>query len=507
MQGRCEYAFIEGADCDDGNACTINDTCTAGACTGTPMSCTTPRAPVCLDATHLQTYDNPGVCNGGRCVYTQETITCGAGGCANAACQTDPCANVTCTTPPSVCYDAPGSCSQGSCNYPTNHASCDDGDACTDGDTCSGGVCSGVPKLCNTPDADTCKDASTAAVHDHVGTCAGGACSYAVHYVSCSAGCTAGACNPSGWTSMTSNSNQILYAVWGTGGSSVWATGYNGTALYYNGIQWQARPTPTQVQYDSLLSVSGTSDSNVFAVGTPGQQSFDQYTTSVMRFDGTSWNFIMRIPVGGQYRAACVAAYADNDAFVWGYVFGSSGNEGGALYRVTNGVATLVGGAASLGFGNQSQCGIHVFSPSNILVTGQSQVFKIDTVAKTSTALGTTSVSQGGALWADDPNDVFIISGATVDRWTGGPSWSNLGTGLSGTMSSVWGTAGSRVFGSGWYNSGGTSYGTVLFWNGVGWTVQTLPSGTKTLYGIWASPLPEGRVFAVGNAGTIVTGP
>src|SRR5262249_22276003 len=148
-------------------------------------------------------------------------------------------------------------------------------------------------------------------------------------------------------------------------------------------------------------------------------------------------------------------AYADNDAFVWGYVFGSSGTEGGALYRVTNGVATLVGGAGSLGFGNQSQCGIHVFSPSNIVVTGQSQVFKIDTVAKTSAALGTASVSQSGALWADDPNDVFIISGSTVDRWTGGPSWNNLGTGLSGTMSSVWGTAGNRVFGSGWYNSAG----------------------------------------------------
>jgi hypothetical protein len=49
--------------------------------------------------------------------------------------------------------------------------------------------------------------------------------------------------------------------------------------------------------------------------------------------------------------------------------------------------------------------------------------------------------------------------------------------------------------------------GTVLFWDGLGWTVQTMPAGTKTLQAVWASALPEGRVFAVGINGTIVTGP
>jgi hypothetical protein len=503
--GRCEYAFIEGADCDDGNACTVNDTCTAGACKGTPMVCTTPRAPVCLDASHLQTYDNPGVCNGGRCVYTQETITCGSGGCAGNACQTDPCASVTCDTPPSVCYDAGGTCSQGSCSYPPNHASCDDGDACTDGDTCSGGVCSGSPKLCNTPDPDTCKDANTAAVHDRVGKCGGGACSYAVHYVSCPTGCAAGACKPSGWTTMTSNSNQTLYAVWGTSATSVWAVGNGATALYYNGLQWQARPTPTEVQSDTLVSVNGTSDSNVFAVGTSSNNS--NSGTSVIHFDGTSWSYLGRIPVGGQYRAACVSAYADNDAYVWGYVLGTGGNEGASLYRVTNGAATLVGGATSLGFSNQTECGLHAFSPSNIVATGNLQSYRIDTTAHTSTIIGNVSIGQGGALGADDPNDLFITTGPNVDRWTGGPSWGGLTTGLSGSLAALSGTSGSRVFAAGAANLPGTSVGTVLFWDGVGWTVQSLPSPPTRLLGIWASPLPEGRVFTVGVSGTILTGP
>jgi hypothetical protein len=503
MGGRCEYAFIEGADCDDGNACTINDTCTAGACKGAPMACTTPRAPACLDGTHLQTYDNPGVCNGGRCVYTQETVTCGSGGCANNACQTDPCASITCNTPPSVCYGAAGTCSMGSCSYPPNTASCNDGDACTDGDTCSGGVCAGVPKLCNTPDADTCKDANTATVHDRIGRCTAGTCGYAVHYVSCPAGCTNGACNPSGWTAMTSNSNQSLYSVWGTGPSSVWAVGNGGTALYYNGIQWQSRPTPSQVQGDILRSLSGTSDSNIFAVGVANGLNSQASGTRVLRFDGTSWNFLVSIPtIAAPNRANCVAAYADNDAFVWGVQFASP-DDLGALYRVTNGVATLVMTVGASAFSNQSQCTIQVFSLNNIVATTNSQVLRIDSVAKTATPIGGTYVAQNGILWANNSNDLFAVLGANVLRWNGGATWNNLSTGLSGQLAGVSGTSGSRVFAAG----AAGSTGTVLFWDGLGWTVQTLPAMTPVLNAVWASPLPEGRVFAVGSKGAVVTGP
>jgi hypothetical protein len=505
VQGRCEYDFIEGADCDDGNACTISDTCATGACRGTPMACTTPRAPVCLDATRLQTYDNPGVCNGGRCVYTQQTITCGSGGCAGNACQTDPCANVTCNTPPSVCYDAAGTCSQGSCSYPANRAACNDNDACTDGDTCSGGVCSGVPKLCNTPEPDTCRDANTAAIHDRVGRCSAGACSYAVHYVSCPAGCAAGACNPSGWTSMTSNSNQILMSVWGTSASSVWAAGGGGTALYFDGIRWQARPTPQEVQSETLSSLSGTGDNNIFAVGTSSSSGTG---TSVIRFDGASWSFLARLPIASVYRPACVGAYADNDAFVWGRSSGSGSSDVAALYRLTGGVATFVMSVSAPFFQNQTQCAVRVFSPTDIVVTAHTQVLRIDSVAKTSAAIGTGSLnSQTGALWAAGTNDLFITVAANAQRWTGGATWTNLTTGLNGTLVAISGTSASRLFAAGAAFFPGMTLGTVLFWDGAGWTVEAIPAATPRLYGIWASPLPEGRVFAVGSNGTIVTGP
>ena len=464
---------------------------------------------MCLDATRLQTYDNPGVCNGGRCVYTQQTITCGAGGCASNACQTDPCASVTCNTPPSVCYNAGGTCSQGSCSYPPNTASCDDGDACTDGDKCSGGVCSGAPKLCNTPDPDTCRDASTAVVHDRIGRCSAGTCSYAVHYVSCPAGCAAGACNPSGWTAMTSNSNQSLNSVWGTSASAVWAVGGGGTALFYDGIRWQARPTPQDVQFDTMLSVSGTADDNVFASGL--STSATGSGTSVIRFDGTSWSFLGRVPVGVGYRPSCVGAYADNDVFVWGHTGapgGAARDDTGTLYRVTNGVATLVMTTSVPFFQNLLSCALRVFSPTDIVATGQAQVLRIDSVAKTATPIGgTLSSAQNGALWAHDTNNLFITVGGNAQRWSGGSSWTNLTTGVNSQLLAISGTSTGRVFSAGWAPSGSMQAGTVLFWDGLGWTVEAIPAGTPRLQGVWAAPLPGGQVFAVGVNGTILTGP
>jgi hypothetical protein len=74
-------------------------------------------------------------------------------------------------------------------------------------------------------------------------------------------------------------------------------------------------------------------------------------------------------------------------------------------------------------------------------------------------------------------------------------------------LSAISGTASNRVFAAGQNYTTTANLGTVLFWNGVGWTVQTLPSGMPALNGIWASPLPQGTVFAVGGNGTIMTGP
>jgi len=159
-------------------------------------------------------------------------------------------------------------------------------------------------------------------------------------------------------------------------------------------------------------------------------------------------------------------------------------------------------------FSNLAQCQMRVISPTDIVVTGQAQVLRLDSVAKTATALGSASLSGlTGALWAQDSNNVFITFGTSAQRWAGGPTWTNLNAGLNGTLVAISGTSTGRVFSTGSAVSGSVLVGTVLFWDGLGWTVEAIPAATPRLQGIWAAPLPGGQVFAVGINGTILTGP
>ncbi len=69
------------------------------------------------------------------------------------------------------------------------------------------------------------------------------------------------------WSLQTSPTTEILYSVWGSSDSDVFAVGANGTILHYNGTSWSLQDTPTT---ETLYGVWGSSSSNVFAVGVNG---------------------------------------------------------------------------------------------------------------------------------------------------------------------------------------------------------------------------------------------
>lgn len=160
--GICGYTTVVGA-CNDGDLCTIDDTCSGMTCIGTPMDCTT-----------LDDACNVGTCNAtaGTCeaIATNEGGTCDDGdpctetdlctagvcggtsilGCIN-------CATVVECDDANVCSD--DACVGGACQYVDNTTACDDGDACTTGDTCATGLCvGGAPPVCD--DGDVCTDDS-----------------------------------------------------------------------------------------------------------------------------------------------------------------------------------------------------------------------------------------------------------------------------------------------------------------------------------------------------------
>src|SRR5439155_882599 len=148
--GQCSSpAKPDGAACNDGNACTQTDTCQGGVCTGTnPVTCA--AADQCHDA---------GTCDPATGLCSSPAKPDGAA-CTdgNACTQPDPCQGGVCTGTNPVtcaaadqCHDA-GTCdpATGRCSSPVrpDGSACDDGDACTHDDACEGGACGGVHVLC-----------------------------------------------------------------------------------------------------------------------------------------------------------------------------------------------------------------------------------------------------------------------------------------------------------------------------------------------------------------------
>jgi len=162
------------AACDDGDACTENDTCSGGSCAGSPVNC---------DDGDSCTVDT---CVGGVC---DSALDCNLPGCsADPRC--DLCSGADCDDG-NVCTDDSCDPATGLCVNTDNTAPCDDGNACTSGDTCSGGSCNGTSISCddgnictddscdpvsgcvNTPNTDPCDDGQFCTVGD---ACMGGNC-------------------------------------------------------------------------------------------------------------------------------------------------------------------------------------------------------------------------------------------------------------------------------------------------------------------------------------------
>ena len=160
--GTCSNpAKSEGSACNDGNACTQTDTCVAGVCTGgVPVTCTA------LDQCHDAGVCNVGT---GVCTNPPKTDGTGCND-GDACTLLDSCLAGTCTGgAPVVCTasdqcHSPGTCdpTSGLCSNPAkpNGTTCDDGNACSQVDICSLGTCTGTTPVTCTP-SDQCHSPGT----------------------------------------------------------------------------------------------------------------------------------------------------------------------------------------------------------------------------------------------------------------------------------------------------------------------------------------------------------
>jgi len=191
----CQHSAVSNGEvCSDDNACTKVDSCQAGVCTGAePVVCAAldPCHVIGLCDTSSGLCSDPPQVDGTVCDDDQactKSDVCTAGICGGTA--------YTCDAA-DACHEAGICAGNGSCTFAgkPNGTPCDDQVACTKSDTCNGAVCSGTPYTCSEPgecqtsvscdgtgcaisakaDDTACSDDGTACTTD---ACQGGACSH-----------------------------------------------------------------------------------------------------------------------------------------------------------------------------------------------------------------------------------------------------------------------------------------------------------------------------------------
>ena len=179
LTGACvAKPVVEGLPCSDGTACTASDTCNLGTCQGKPLNCddvnpcTADGCSPTSGCTHAFQDGTP--CQDGLPCTTGET--CKGGTCKTAI-------GIGCNDGNACTKDACAPGNNGCTNTLTTGA-CDDGTACTVGETCATGVCAGGK-------AETCQDGNPC-TNDSCDIAKG--CSHLPNSIPCNDGspCTSG---------------------------------------------------------------------------------------------------------------------------------------------------------------------------------------------------------------------------------------------------------------------------------------------------------------------------
>ena len=204
----CTFAVQDKAPCSDGSACTLGDTCAKDKCIGAVKTCEDNN-----DCT-IDTCDSAiGNCNftANDGYYCSDNNACTSG---------DVCKGTKCTGTTIICNDG-NTCTSDSCNQktgcvfiPTPNAPCDDNDKCSTDEICQQSVCKAKPVICNddnTCSKDSCDKATGKCVFQTYNDsyqcddsdpcttadiCLAGQCKGSVNACNDSNACTVDACNP-----------------------------------------------------------------------------------------------------------------------------------------------------------------------------------------------------------------------------------------------------------------------------------------------------------------------
>lgn len=231
---------------------------------------------------------------------------------------------------------------------------------------------------------------------------------------------------------MNSNTTEYLYGVWGSSGTDVFAIGNNGTIIHYDGTNWSSMLSNTTEYLDGVW---GSSGSDVFAVGGGG---------TILHYDGNAWSVM--------------------DSGTTQYLYNIWGGSGTDVFAVGSGNGMI----------------LHYDGTTwSTMDTGTTEPI-YDVWGSSGSDVYVTTDSSGTILHYDG-NEWHPITNEIVDNH---PHWD------------IWGSSSSDIFFAG---QGDGSDRFILHYNGATWSESKL--GTAAIRDIWGSSRSD--VFAVNAEGSI----
>ncbi len=285
--------------------------------------------------------------------------------------------------------------------------------------------------------------------------------------------------------SQTQGEFPALVSLWGASHNDVFAVGSDWAAntaavLHFDGTSW-SQMFGAEGQF-GLWSVSGTSPTNVFAVGEGNE-------TVILHYDGETWS-VMPAPVDlGFYLRGVWAGSASN-----GYAAGFDAKLDGVVGHFDGGDWSVVDGV----FPDSLET-VWGTSPSNVFVSGNGTMhFDGTTWAPAPGLIDNAGIS---SFWGASSSDVYAVGGLNsngVILHFDGSSWSLIYNETSAASSfGVWGASQADVFAVGGYeNAEHACHDAILHYDGSTWSVMDNGTYPFMLFSVRGSAPAD--VFAVG---------
>ncbi len=308
-------------------------------------------------------------------------------------------------------------------------------------------------------------------------------------------GADAGPCSVDGWcrTELTSPN---LEAIWGSGPDDVWAVGWFGTIMHWDGTTWTRFESGTQWP---LFGIWGSGPNDVWAVGRYG---------TVLHWDGASWS-----AVPSNTTSELVGVWGNGTGEVWAAI----GSDRAMMHKGADGVWQRVQFS-----GFDYMTGISGVEQSTLWLWGTNGVFRWNQAASgrmqnitndisfpwwSSTLPWDRSTSPITSVWMAGPSDLWILSErGDVYNWReetdGGITAVQSRVPPSGAaqdgyldLVSIWGTSSTNVWASG-------QLGRIVHLEDSKWSLSPTAIGgrifdcTLTLWGANADD-----IWAVGKCG------